>query len=109
MQIGLYKSLVYLIDVVYMTTERTTTIRVKANTKARIERLGEMRDTTDDVLRKLLGETWFLPKLKSALEEATEKNEESKKTGTHRLAVEAANIAISALREFVEHVEERSR
>lgn len=46
-----------------------------------------------------------LAKLKTALKEATKKYEESKKTGFITLAFEAADVAITALTEAVQHIE----
>jgi len=86
-------------------SEKTTTIRVKKSTKERIEKLGDMRDTSDDVLVKLLGETWFLPQLKSLLTKAEADVEEGKQRG--HLNFSFADELFRFLREAVEAIEAR--
>lgn len=87
--------------------KKTTTIRVEKATKVRLEKLGNMRDTTDGVLRKLLRETWFMPKLKKTLTKAIDLNEKAKKRAGSPLSGEACDLLIKVLTEFVEEVEAR--
>ncbi len=88
-----------------MSQEKTTTIRVEKATKVRLEKLGNMRDTTDSVLRKLLRESWYLPKLKKTLAKATELNEKGNKRAGSPLNAQAAQLLIQTLTEFIEEVE----
>ena len=87
--------------------KNTTTIRLEKNTKAQFEKLGEMRDSSDDVMRKLLGETWYLPKLKDTLAEANELNEKGKKHAGSPLNTQACDLLIKVLTEFVTAIEAR--
>lgn len=87
--------------------DKITTIKLKASTKARFDKLGAMRETSNTVLNNLIDESWHLPKARRLLNEAIAKNEEAKQTGLSKLTVEAADIAIAALTELVEAIEVR--
>jgi len=85
----------------------TKPVVLKVTTDQRLLALGEMGDTRDDVVQKLLGETWHIPQLKDALNSATEKLEASKKTANFGLAAQAADMLKQALESFVKAVESR--
>ena len=83
------------------------TVKVTETTHERLTKIGDKGQSYEDIIVDLLEERKHLPKLKEAYEKAFEKNEQSKKTGLHSIAVEAANTAIYCIKEFVKAVEGR--
>jgi hypothetical protein len=90
--------------------KKSTTIRVKPSTKAKIYRLGKITDSFDDVLQNLLGETWHFDALKRAQNETIESLEKFKKNPRENTweIINSVHSLLSVLNDFIAHVEKRS-
>lgn len=74
-----------------------------------LDRLGTREQTQPDILHTLIAESEWLPKLESAYAKSNALNEEGKKTGKASLLSQAANVALSTLKAYIEHIKERSQ
>ena len=77
--------------------------------KARLTSMDGKQRTIGDGIEDLFNEAEWLPKLESAYIDADKLCEEAKQSGKIVLALQAADKALRGLREYIQHVKERSK